>query len=63
MHDLRDSLIQLSLKRAWKLTIKLLKSKIISKDKSYFRRAVRANELFFVISHKETLKKILLEKQ
>jgi len=63
MHDLRDSLIQLSLKRAWKLTIKLLKSKIISKDKSYFRRAVRANELFFVAQKRDTLELLLSQRK
>jgi len=50
-HDLRDSLVFFSLKRAYKYFYKVLRRKITSKDKSYFKRAVRANELFFVVKN------------
>lgn len=51
MHDLRDSLLPLSLKRSYKHFTKMLIKKFYVKDKGYFRRSVRSNELFFVINH------------
>jgi len=63
MHDLRDSLVQLSIKKAYKFMLKLLKSKLFSKDKSYYRRAVRSNELFFVLQTQDTLKQLLQTKK
>jgi len=49
IHDLRDSSIQISIKKAYKQLDRLITRKIKGKDASYYRRAVRANELFFVI--------------
>jgi len=49
IHDLRDSSIQISIKKAYKHLSRLITRVIKGKDKSYYRRAVRANELFFVI--------------
>jgi hypothetical protein len=49
IHDLRDSTLQISLKKAYKHCKKLISKIIKGKDKGYYRRAVRANELFFVI--------------
>jgi len=49
IHDLRDSSIQISIKKAYKQLDKLITRAIKGKDKSYYKRAVRANELFFVI--------------
>jgi hypothetical protein len=49
IHDLRDSLVFFSIKRALKHLNKLIKRKITGKDNNYFRRSVRANELFFVV--------------
>ncbi len=54
MHDLRDSLILFSLKHAYKHFIKLLTKRFYTKDKSYFRRAIRGNELFFVVTPNTT---------
>ena len=48
MHDLRDATLQLSLAKAWKLLKRMVKRDLGGRDKSYFRRAVRANELFYV---------------
>jgi len=48
MHDLRDATLPLSLTKAWKLLKRMLKRDIGGRDKSYFRRAVRSNELFYV---------------
>lgn len=53
MHDLRDSLISLSIKKAFKHLCKMVKRKIDTKDNSYYRRAIRANELFFVVENKK----------
>ena len=58
IHDLRDSLIQLSINKSFKHLNKLVKRKISSKDKSYYKRAVRANELFFIVQNKH-LEKLL----
>ncbi|WP_345992902.1 PIG-L family deacetylase [Sulfurimonas sp. HSL-1716] len=52
IHDLRDSLLSVSVKRAYKHLKRLIKRTVTGKDKSYFKRAVRANELFFVIESK-----------
>ena len=52
IHDLRDSFLPISLKRTYKHLNRLLKKELFSKDKSYFRRAVRSNELFFVLDPK-----------
>ena len=51
IHDLRDSLVSISIKKAYKHFNKMLKRVISGKDKSYFKRAVRANELFFVVEY------------
>jgi len=48
MHDLKDSTIYISLKSSFKHFKKMLMRKITSKDKSYYRRALRSNELFFI---------------
>ena len=52
IHDLRNSSIQISIKKAYKQLDRLISRKIKGKDKSYYKRAVRANELFFVIGSK-----------
>lgn len=52
MHDLRDSLIYISTKKAFKHLNKMLKRKLTGKDKSYYKRAIRSNELFFVVNNK-----------
>jgi len=52
IHDLRDSLLFISLRHSYRHLSKMIKKKIMGKDKSYFRRAVRANELFFVVKNK-----------
>ena len=49
IHDLRDSLVSISMKKAYKQLNRMLKRALSGKDKSYFKRAVRANELFFVV--------------
>lgn len=53
IHDLRDSLVSISIKKAYKQFNKMVKRALSGKDKSYFKRAVRANELFFVIESKD----------
>ena len=50
IHDLRDSSLQISVKKAYKHLNKMIKRKITGKDKSYYKRAIRANELFFVVN-------------
>ena len=50
IHDLRDSLVSISMKKAYKQLNRMLKRAVSGKDKSYFKRAVRANELFFVVN-------------
>lgn len=50
IHDLRDSSIQISIKKAYRQLNKLISRKIKGKDKSYYKRAIRANELFFVVA-------------
>ena len=59
MHDLRDSLLWISTKKVAKLLQKRIKNQIFSKNKSYFRRSVRANELFFVAYKRDTLEQLL----
>lgn len=49
MHDLRDATMALSLSKTWKQLRRLLRRDLGGRDKSYFRRAVRNNELFFVL--------------
>ena len=49
IHDLRDSLIFISIKKSLKHLNKMIKREVTGKDKSYYKRAVRANELFFVM--------------
>lgn len=49
MHDLRDSTLVFGVKKAWSHFVKQLKRTIQQRDKSYFRRAVRPNELFYVL--------------
>lgn len=58
MHDLRNSLVFLSGKYAWKHFSKMFKRELTGKDKSYFKRAMRANELFFVVES-ENMGKLL----
>ena len=53
MHDLRDSLLPISLKNSYHHFIKMMFKKFYTKDKSYFRRAVRSNELFFILLPKK----------
>ena len=49
IHDLRDSLVSISMRKAYKQLHRMLKRAVSGKDKRYFKRAVRANELFFVV--------------
>lgn len=49
IHDLRDSFLVISIKKSFKHLNKMIKRKVSGKDKSYYKRAVRANELFFVV--------------
>lgn len=48
MHDLRDATLVIGVKKALKHFIKQFKRAIQQRDKSYYRRAVRPNELFYV---------------
>ncbi len=52
IHDLRDSLLFISIKKSLKHLNKMIKRELTGKDKSYYKRAVRANELFFVVESK-----------
>jgi len=52
MHDLRDATLPLSLAKTWKQLKRMLKRDLGGRDKSYFRRAVRTNELFYVFDAK-----------
>jgi LmbE family N-acetylglucosaminyl deacetylase len=58
IHDLRDSLLFISIKKSFGHLNKMIKRKITGKDKSYYKRAVRANELFFVVES-ENIEKLL----
>jgi len=51
-HDLRDSLVFISIKKSLKYLNKMIKREVTGKDKSYYKRAIRANELFFVVESK-----------
>jgi len=50
MHDLRPDTTWLKPSGAFKLWAKAVSNKFLLRDQSYFRRAVRANELFFVVN-------------
>ena len=49
MHDLRLDTSWLSISGAFKILWKTLGNKLLLKDQTYFRRAVRANEMFLVV--------------
>lgn len=49
MNDLRLDTEWLNAKGSAKITSEIFLRKILAKDKDYFRRAVRSNELFFVV--------------
>jgi hypothetical protein len=49
MNDLRLDTEWLNVKGSAKITSEIFLRKILAKDKDYFRRAVRSNELFFVV--------------
>jgi LmbE family N-acetylglucosaminyl deacetylase len=49
MHDLRDATLVIGVKKAWRHFTKQLKRAVQQRDKSYYRRAVRPNELFYVM--------------
>lgn len=53
MHDLRNALSPIGVKRAWKHFIKQLMREVQQRDKSYYRRSVRPNELFYVADWEE----------
>jgi hypothetical protein len=53
MHDLRNSLLVIGVQRAWSHFVKKLKREIQQRDKSYYRRAIRPNELFYVTTLEE----------
>jgi LmbE family N-acetylglucosaminyl deacetylase len=57
MHDLRDSMIQIGFFKSLKFTFKQLRRIINGKEKSYYRRSVRTNEIFYITNYKE-LKKV-----
>ncbi|RBQ26203.1 MULTISPECIES: PIG-L family deacetylase [Arcobacteraceae] len=56
MSDLRDPLIQISVKSAFNFAFKSLRRYITGKEKSYYRRSVRTNEIFYVTDYKELKK-------
>lgn len=56
MHDLRDSMIQIGLKKAFSFTFKQLRRYINGKEKSYYRRSVRTNEIFYITNYKKLKK-------
>ncbi|WP_201523723.1 PIG-L family deacetylase [Aliarcobacter butzleri] len=60
MHDLRDSTIQISLKKLFIFFYKQLRRYINGKEQSYYRRAIRTNEIFY-ITNCESLKKVYRE--
>ena len=49
IHDLRDSLVFISINKAYKQFNRMFKRVLSGKDKSYYKRAVRSNELFFIV--------------
>ncbi|MCT7484325.1 PIG-L family deacetylase [Aliarcobacter cryaerophilus] len=60
MHDLREPMINIGIKRPFQFAFKQLKRYINGKDKSYYRRAVKTNEIFY-ITNIEELKKVYKE--
>lgn len=56
MHDLRDPLVHIGFSRAFAFAFKQLRRVINGKEKSYYRRAVRTNEIFYYLDY-EKLKK------
>ena len=50
MNDLRPDTSWLSISGAFKIFRTTLENKLLLKDQTYFRRAVRANELFLVVN-------------
>ncbi len=63
MHDLRPDTSYLNIAGAFKLLGKALSNKLLLKDQTYYRRAVRANELFLVVNfsslyHPETITRL-----
>ena len=56
MHDLRDSMIQIGFIRAFSFAFKQLRRYINGKEKSYYRRSVRTNEIFYVTNYKDLIK-------
>lgn len=59
MHDLRDATAVLSLPKSWKQVRRLLRRNLAGRDKSYFRRAVRESELFYVFNDVASLEKVI----
>ena len=56
MHDLRDPLIHIDFLRAFKFAFKSLRRFVNGKEKSYYRRSVRTNEIFYVTEYKDLKK-------
>lgn len=56
MHDLRDSTIQIGFKKAFNFAFRQLRRYINGKEKSYYRRSVRINEIFYITNYKELKK-------
>lgn len=56
MHDLRDSTIQIGFKKAFSFAFRQLRRYINGKEKSYYRRSVRTNEIFYITNYKELKK-------
>ncbi|MCT7539510.1 PIG-L family deacetylase [Aliarcobacter cryaerophilus] len=62
MHDLRDSTIQIGLKKPFVFAFRQLRRYINGKEQSYYRRAVKTNEIFYIIDSqkmKEVFKEII----
>lgn len=53
MHDLREPLIQIGFIRAFKFAFKSFRRYLNGKEKSYYRRCVRTNELFYLTNYKK----------
>lgn len=62
MHDLRLDTSWLDISGAFKILGKTLGNKLLFKDQTYFRRAVRANELFFVVNFASLYDKKIMQK-
>ncbi|RBQ29848.1 PIG-L family deacetylase [Aliarcobacter vitoriensis] len=56
MHDLREPLIHIGFIRVFRAALKSLRRFINGKEKSYYRRSVRTNEIFYVTDYKELKK-------